>query len=464
MRASFLLTSSIVGLAFTAAACGSSSKSSANGGAGGNSNTGGSAAAGASASGGNGTAGTSAGGNGAGGAPGCPSETLPALSTQVAVSGFDRPVYFTQAPGDDARSYVVEQVGRIQVVKNGAVSGVFMNLMSTIQCGDETTCLNNANERGLLGLAFHPNYVQNGRFFVYYANINTPFRNTLLEFKRSASNPEQGDPTPVATIFDQADPETNHNGGQLTFGPDGMLYLSVGDGGGACDRHGTIGNAQDPNAPFGKIHRFDVDNAANGYAAAGNPFAAGGGLKTVWAYGLRNPWRFSFDRVTHDLWIGDVGQDSYEEIDFAPSTSKGGENYGWRVLEGNCSSTASGCTSNQNGCLTDPQIKALGFVPPVLTAPQASGPNDVLTNPSAITGGVVYRGSAIPGLRGWYLFGDSYSDSRAAIRMCNGVFTPVRVPDIELAAPSLVSFAEDNANEVYMVSQGNGSIVKIVPK
>jgi hypothetical protein len=164
------------------------------------------------------------------------------------------------------------------------------------------------------------------------------------------------------------------------------------------------------------------------------------------------------------MWIGDVGQDSYEEIDFQPASSKGGENYGWRPLEGNCSSTASNCTSSISGCLTDAQITALGYVPPVFVAPQASTATDILSNPSAITGGFVYRGSAIPGLTGWYLFGDSGSDSRAAIRMCDGKFTTVHAPDLELAAPAMVSLSEDNAGELYMVSQGNGSIVRIVAK
>jgi glucose/arabinose dehydrogenase len=426
--------------------------------------TGGTSGATTGGTGGTATGGTGTGGTATGGTAGCPTATLPPLDTTPFATGFNRPVFMAQAPGDDARFYVVEQVGRVQLVRNGATAGVFMNLMTTIQCGTESSCLNGqGNERGLLGFALHPNYVQNGRFYIYYANLTAPYRNVLREYRRNASNPDVADNTVVATLFDQADPEWNHNGGMLAFGSDGFLYFAVGDGGGSCDNHGGNGNAQNTNSPFGKIHRFDVDAASTGYVAAGNPFATGGGLGTVWAYGLRNPWRFSFDRVTHDMWIGDVGQNAYEEIDFQPASSTGGENYGWRVLEGNCSSTASGCTSSATGCLTDPQITALGFVPPVFVAAQNSSAGDILSNPAAINSGYVYRGSAIPNLRGWYLFGDSSSESRGAIRRCNGAVTDI-VPanDLELAAPFMSSFAEDNAGELYMVSQGSGSIIKIV--
>jgi glucose/arabinose dehydrogenase len=451
MRTFGLLIVSVAALLISTA-CGSDSKSNGGNDGGGTGGTGG-------------TSGT--GGSGTGGAVTvqCPSATLPPLNTEVFVGGFERPIFMAQTAGDNDRFYVMEQFGRIQLVRNGAIAGVFLDLASTIQCGG-ANCLDGGNaERGLLGLAFHPNYAQNGRFFVYYATLNQPIHDTLVEYQRSASNPDQADPTPVATVFDEVDPETNHNGGMLAFGADGFLYFSLGDGGGGCDNHGADGNAQDTNSPFGKIHRFDVDAAGSGYVAAGNPFAAGGGLGTVWSYGLRNPWRFSFDRVTHDMWIGDVGQNAYEEIDFQPGTSTGGENYGWRELEGNCSSEASNCTTSvAAGCLTDPEITALGYVPPVLTAPQSSGAGDVLSNPHAICSGYAYRGSAIPALEGWYLFGDSYSDDRGAIRRCDGAFTDI-VPanDLELAAPGMSSFAEDNAGELYMVSQGSGEIVKIVP-
>lgn len=386
------------------------------------------------------------------------STTLPPITTETVVSGLQQPVYVTQPPGVTDALYVVEKTGRIQIVRGGAVVGTFLNLRSTI-CG--TTCdrVPAFDERGLLGLAFHPDYATNGRFFVYFAPLVGDDENIVQEFARSAADPQVANPTPVRTLLDVPDPATNHNGGMLAFGPDGYLYVATGDGGSGCDPFGGTGNGQNLGSPHGKLHRLDVDAAAP-YAAPGNPFTAAG-QTTIWAYGLRNPWRFSFDRTTGDLWIGDVGQDAYEEIDFQPASSTGGQNYGWRVMEGLCSSRSSGCTSTVSGCLTPDEHRARSFVPPVFVASHSG--EDVLSRPGSIVGGYVYRGSAIPGLRGFYLFGDSISSSRGAIRRCGDEIIAQPVPDLARRAASLVSFGEDNAGELYMVDL-TGSILRIVPR
>lgn len=384
--------------------------------------------------------------------------TLPALGTETVISsGLSRPVYVTQPPGVTDALYVVEKWGRIVIVRDGAVAGTFLDIRPAV-CGSITCSLPSFNdERGLLGLAFHPNYAENGRFFVYFAPLVGGGRNVLQEFRRSAADPEQADTAPVGTpLIDVSDPASNHNGGMIEFGPDGYLYVAMGDGGGGCDTFGATGNGQNLGSMFGKLHRLDVDAAAP-HAAAGNPFTEAGQQRTIWAYGLRNPWRFSFDRETGDLWIGDVGQNAYEEIDFQPRASTGGENYGWRVLEGLCSSRASGCSSPESGCLTAEQHRASGFEPPVFVVPHPPREG------RSLVGGYVYRGAAIPALRGFYIFGDSIGTARTALRMCDGEVVGQEIAVLDDTPNFLVSFGEDNAGELYMVGH-LGTILRIVPR
>jgi glucose/arabinose dehydrogenase len=374
----------------------------------------------------------------------CAAPDLPALTVESIAGGtFDSPVYVTQAPEDDESLYVVEQPGRIKIVRGGSIlSPPFLDISSRVDFG---------GERGLLGLAFHPDYAQNGRFFIYYTPAGE-MRNVVAEYARDPDDPDQADPEEVRRLIEPQDPDPNHDGGMLTFGPDGYLYAGMGDGGGACDRHGENGNAQDLSSPFGKIHRFDVDAADQGFAAEGNPFLGQEGLDTIWAYGLRNPWRFSFDRATGDLYIGDVGQNAFEEINFESASSDGGENYGWRDFEGTEPSTASGCSPT--GLVEDHHG-------PILTYPHPPGEG------RSVNGGYVYRGQAIPELRGVYFYGDFVSNEVRAFRYCNGqVVGDQGVEGLSGGAPDvgrgLASFGQDNAGELYVVRLVSGTVKRIV--
>ncbi|MBZ0121258.1 MAG: PQQ-dependent sugar dehydrogenase, partial [Sandaracinaceae bacterium] len=227
----------------------------------------------------------------------------------------------------------------------------------------------------------------------------------------------------------------------------------TGDGGNGCDEHGSGNfNAQNLMSPLGKIHRFDVDAAAP-YVAAGNPFSGAGQVRTIWSYGWRNPWRFSFDRMTGDLWVGDVGQGRREEVDFQPAASTGGENYGWHFREGTISSAMSGCAGGP---------EPAGHVPPIFDYPRGGG--GTITG-NTVIGGFVYRGSAIAGLQGWYLFGDAGSGGRAAIRQCPGGAINVRtLTDLVGLAPALTSFGQDNNGELYMLALFDGEVLRIVAR
>ena len=370
------------------------------------------------------------GGTDAGPAPTCGDFTVPAL-TPTSIGSFRRPVFITSAPGDDAL-YVVEARGSIMRVTAGG-STTFLNITTTI--GAAPT---GSSERGLLGLAFHPSYATNGRFFVGYTPTGGTARNCVAEYHRNATDPTVADSAEIARLVDQADPETNHNGGMVTFGPDGRLYAGMGDGGGAGDAHGTYGNALNLTTLLGKILRLDVDASASGYAAAGNPFSGASGLPQIWAYGVRNPWRFSFDRSTGDLYIGDVGQGTIEEIDFQPFTSTGGENYGWRAYEGT-------------------RVYSAGDVARVPThaAPITEYRHDgvgTIINGCSVTGGYVYRGAAIPELSGVYFYSDYCSQKVVALKYCGGALhSPQRVGPLELLG-SVVSFGQDSAGELYIVT------------
>jgi glucose/arabinose dehydrogenase len=405
----------------------------------------------------------------------CSPRSFPSIGREEIVSGLTQPIYVTQPPGITDSLYVVEKWGRIQIVRGGAVVGTFLDLRPTI-AGSPPTIPSDGEERGLLGLAFHPDYATNGRFFVYYL----PFRGTtgrmlLEEYRRSAGDPNVADTTPVRSFLEDgvgaagyADPESNHNGGMIEFWPRSgggpyYLYLAIGDGGDSCDRHGSPGNGQDRASIFGKIHRLDVDGTAP-YAAPGNPFTGAGELRTIWSYGLRNPWRFTFDRMTGDMYIGDVGQGAFEEFDFAPAGTSG-QNFGWRPLEGNCSSAVSSCTSpySSGTCLSASAQLAAGYTAPVHVEPRGGGGSGVLGMSIAGMGGYVYRGSAIPGLQGWYLFGDYISRNRGAFWVCGGIARDVqRVTSIS-GVDGVVSFGEDNAGELYMVHEVAGTIDRIVP-
>lgn len=351
---------------------------------------------------------------------------------ELVADGLDAPVLVTPAPGDPSRLYVVEQPGRIRVIRDGVLlDEPFLDL------GAEVT---DGGEQGLLGLAFHPNFPFNGWFFVHYTDASG---DTRVE-RYSISDLDVADPSSALEILSVAQPFTNHNGGMLAFGPDGMLYLGLGDGGGAGDPQG---HGQDPGTLLGSILRLDVTfpSGAAPYAIpADNPFVdAPDARPEVWAFGLRNPWRFSFDRLTGDLWIGDVGQDRREEISFEPFETAGGLNYGWSILEGSlCFRPATGCS-------------AAGTVLPIYEYGREDG--------CSVTGGYVYRGRAVPELEGRYVFGDFCSGWIRSFVLEGGRAVDVREYPALAVEGGVASFGEDLDGELYVVVR-EGRIYRIAPR
>jgi glucose/arabinose dehydrogenase len=344
-------------------------------------------------------------------------------------------LYVTQAPGDISRLFVVEQPGKIRVISRGTLlTTPFLDLTSVAGY--------DGGERGLLSMAFHPNYANNHRFFVLYTDASGTIQ--IVRYSVS-SDPDVADPTSAQVILSISHPTfANHNGGLITFGPEGYLYIGVGDGGGGGD---PAGNAQRTDTLLGKILRIDVNSGSPYVVPASNPFVGLSPARPeIWAYGLRNPWRFSFDRVTHDLYIADVGQSSREEVDVQPATSAGGENYGWNIMEGTICypPPTTGCSQ-------------AGLVPPVF---------DYVTHSAgtcSITGGYVYRGTRLPLLAGHYVYGDYCSGRVSSFRYGNGAVTEQHdyTPEFGVLG-HITSFGEDTAGELYVVTQG-GNVYRIVP-
>lgn len=354
---------------------------------------------------------------------------------------FEAPIYATQAPGDDA-VYVVERPGRILVVEDGELRDEpFLDITDRVGTGHQ--------ERGLLGLAFHPNYQDNGRFFIYYTPADD-HQNVIAEYSRAENGDRLADTEEIRRLVAIDDPEDNHNGGMLTFGPDGHLYAGMGDGGGAGDRHGKIGNGQNRESLLGSILRLDVDAPGRDFAAAGNPFVDAPGQPQIWAWGLRNPWRFSFDRKTGHMYIGDVGQNQIEEVSFQPSDSDGGANYGWRGYEGRSLFDESVAEDIEE------------HVPPIVTFEHGASEGP-LREGCSITGGYVYRGEAHEGLQGAYIYGDYCSPDVAAFRYCDGeVVGHQRVPGLSDLGSGLGSFGEGNDGELYLLYHGSGHVKRLV--
>jgi glucose/arabinose dehydrogenase len=385
----------------------------------------------------------------------CPAmaPTVPALKV-VAVNAMATSFapFAVQPPGS-TDWYVVEQVGRILIVRSGtALSTPFLDIQAAMGMS--------LGERGLLSVAFHPNYAQNGRFFTMgtpgdgddgtYAQTN---QDAIVEWARGA-NPDVAVPTKVRDILVLPSSNDNHNGGTIVFGPDGYLYAATGDGGGGCES-AKPGTVQDTTQLFGKILRLDVDGAAP-FAAPGNPF---GNDARVFHYGLRNPFRFNFDPPTGDLFIGDVGQDSYEEISVAPGNAAG-LNFGWPAFEGSVEGTCNG--------------KSLGgpspHTPPIVTIDRRLGSTSPFADYASIIGGRVYRGAAIPSLQGVYLFADFSGDELGAIRYCDGqTYGPVAVPLSSIPASNgtlaqISSFVQGNDGELYVTYGFSTRIGKLVPQ
>lgn len=334
-----------------------------------------------------------------------------------------KPVFVTHANDGSGRLFIVEQGGRILVAENGRVRAApFLNLRKKINT--------DGSERGLLSMAFHPDYQNNGIFFVDYTA--KPDGATVIERYQVSSDPNVADETSGRVILTFEQPEENHNGGMLAFGPDGYLYIGSGDGGGGGDRHGPIGNGQNLNTLLGKILRIDV-NADTYTIPATNPFVGRADARPeIWAYGLRNPWRFSFDRATGDLYIGDVGQGDFEEIDFQPASSSGGENYGWRLMEGkHCFNPSQNCDDG------------------TLVQPIAEYSHDF---GCSVTGGYVYRGQKYAWLDGQYLFADYCTGIVwATARDADGAWHTRRVGTFD---DTISSFGEDETGEMYIVGHG----------
>lgn len=347
------------------------------------------------------------------------------IGVQVFATGLSQPLDIQNA-GDD-RLFIAEQGGEIQIIQgDGSVNNTpFLDIPVNT----------NGNERGLLGLAFHPNYATNGFFFVNYINGSGDTR--ISRFSVNPSNPDLADPNSEFIILEVDQPFSNHNAGGLAFGSDGFLYLTMGDGGSAGD---PGDRAQNTGVLLGKILRIDIDNQDTGlnYAIPDtNPFVGNSAFREeIWHYGLRNPFRFSFDSETGDMWIGDVGQNAVEEIDFA---AEGGLNFGWRCYEGSSPFNTTGC----------PNPSALTF--PAAEYPQTS-------NRRSVVGGHVYRGTDFPTLIGLYFFADSISSEI--------IYTDSGNPgDIVFNGPfngNIVSFGIDQNNELYAAAISNGTIYRIV--
>ena len=305
------------------------------------------------------------------------------------------PLYATSPPGDTARVFIVEQRGRIRLLKNGVVQPTpFLDLRDRVVSG---------GERGLLGLAFHPAYATNGEFFVDYTTMRGPALISVVSRFRVTADPDRADPNSEEILLEQHQPFVAHNGGQLAFDALGYLYISFGDGGQSARQQN---NAQDPTTWLGKILRIDVDGGTPYAIPLDNPFVGPDGvLDEIWTMGHRNPWRFSFDRATGDTYIGDVGEGTHEEIDVVPAGG-GGENFGWCCREG--STVFAGCFDAAQTC---PAAAAL--TPPVFEYGHDSG--------CSVTGGFVYRGCALPDLRGNYFYGDYCTGFVRSFTYQNGV-------------------------------------------
>jgi glucose/arabinose dehydrogenase len=355
-----------------------------------------------------------------------------AIGLQLVASGLTAPLDLEQPHDGSGRLFVVEQGGTIRIIQNGSLMPqAFLNISRKVMVQDEM---------GLLGLAFHPDFQTTRKFYVNYVrNTGGQFQSVIAEYLASVANPNQSDPASerILLTVNQVSNFTNHKAGQLAFGPDGFLYFGLGDGGSGGD---PFGHGQNTQTLLGKMLRIDVDAISPGLQyriPPDNPFVAGGGLPEIWAYGFRNPWRFSFDRSTNRIFLADVGQDNFEEIDLL---QKGG-NYGWNTMEGqHCFNPPAGCNMT-------------GLILPIAEYSHQEG--------NAVIGGFVYRGANIPALREAYIFGDlgtgkiwelqetSPNNWTRTLLLQSGVM--------------ITSFGQDTAGELYVVDL-SGSISKIVQK
>lgn len=355
------------------------------------------------------------------------------LSLEAVVEGLDMPVFVTHAGDGSHRLFILEKVGRIQLLQDGRVADApFLDITGQVSLG---------NEQGLLGLAFAPDFATSGRFFINYTDRSGD--TIVARYTVAADDPNRADPASATQILKLDQPAPNHNGGMLAFGPDDMLWIGAGDGGAAND---AFGNGQNPTALLGKMLRLDVttDSEAAYTIPADNPWIDAGWngqdvADEVWAVGMRNPWRYSFDRRTGDLWIADVGQNRLEEVNFVPAGSPGGLNFGWPIMEG-------------NSCFHSPDCDPRGLVLPVVDYPHEGH--------CSVTGGYVYRGTAVPAWEGVYFYGDFCSSVVWAIAPDgDGGWSNAEIARTDL---TLSSFGEDEAGELYVTDMRDGVVYRMV--
>jgi hypothetical protein len=378
------------------------------------------------------------------------------LTTELVATGLADPLYVTFAPGDFDRVFIVEQPGVIRILDIASgppvlLGSPFLDIQARVD--------NAANEQGLLGLAFHPDFQNNHFFYVNYTDNNDDTR--VSRFEVPVGTPDEADDSSELILMTIFQPQVNHNGGWMAFGPnDGYLYIATGDGGGGGDDDDGhtpgVGNGQDSTANLlGKILRIDVDGndgpGGNYGIPPDNPFVGVAGDDEIWAFGLRNPWRNAFDRLTGDLYIADVGQGSWEEVDFQLASSTGGENWGWRCREGAHDFNFSG----DCGLAT--------LLDPIAEYSHGGSPFRC-----SITGGEVYRGCAVPNLHGTYFYADNCSDQIWSFEIQGGLVTNAQERTVELDPPgpltidNITSFGLDAQGEIYIIDRG-GEVFKIVP-
>ena len=355
-----------------------------------------------------------------------PGWAAPAVHLQFVVSGLTAPLDFQSPRDGTGRFFIVEQAGTIRIVKGKKVlAPSFLDISSIIVSGGET---------GLLGLAFHPQYKSNGRFFLNYTRrVSGQLQTAIAEYHVSPTNPNLADPNSGKVLLSFDQPFDNHKGGQLAFGLDGFLYIGTGDGGSGGDPQG---NGQKLTTLLGKMLRIDVNSGSPYEIPPDNPFVGVGGAKgEIWAYGFRNPWRFSFDKTSKRLFVGDVGQDAWEEVDIL---TKGG-NFGWNIMEGNhCYPPGSNCNKT-------------GLIPPIGEYSHSEG--------IAVIGGYVYRGAGIPVLKGLYVFGDFGSGQVWTLQETQpGTWT--RAPLLSTGI-NISAFGRAGNNELYVLDY-NGTLYKLV--
>jgi glucose/arabinose dehydrogenase len=399
------------------------------------------------------------------------------LSSFPVVTGLaGRPLLVTAPPGDRDRLFIVEQDGLIRIHRRGDAPGTVTDFLDIT---DRVFAVPNFSEMGLLGLAFDTDYDTSGFLYVNYTegSINGPWFTVVSRFSRNASDPDAADPDSEERLLTFQQPQNNHNGGQVMFGGDGFLYVATGDGGGGGDPHGTCGNGQSRGTLLGKMLRLDVrgsdpqslppdcGGAGAGYRIpSGNPFAAigAGACGEIWIYGLRNPWRSAFDPANGNLYIADVGQDCYEEVNVLPAAAQPGANLGWRSMEGlHCFAPGpTNCNAAPVVCSGTPTCGDPSLVLPLLEYPHAQG--------CSVTGGPVYRGCQMPDWRGTYFYGDFCSGFIRSFRYAGGGLSDQadRTAALDPGATltnSLTSFGLDGQGEMY-VTDRDGTVLRIGPR